>query len=101
MNEIQKRKAFQKIKSMTNDQFWQWMNWLHSQAYAKAVEHYTDAAEIVLPPRLQKQLHAKATEIRELWDGMATITLDDTTGQEFDRVMGRISKEAEGNGKTI
>jgi len=95
LDDRQKRRAFQRIKAMTNDQFWQWMNWLHSQAYAKAVEHYTDAAEIVLPPRLQKQLHAKATEIRELWEGMATITLDDTTGQEFDRVMGRINKDGD------
>jgi len=95
MNEIQKRKAFQKIKSMTNEQFWNFQNWLHSQAYAKAVEHYTDAAEIVLPPRLQKALHDKATQIREQWDGMATITLDDTTGTEFDRVMGRINKDGD------
>jgi len=101
MTPEEKKRMFQKVKSMTNEKFWNFQNWLHSQAYAKAVQHYTEAAEIVLPPRLQKQLHAKATEIRELWDGMATITLDDTTGQEFDRVMGRISKEAEGNGKTI
>jgi len=95
MDDRQKRRIFQRVKAMTNDQFWAWMNWLHSQAYAKAVENNTDAAEIVLPPRLQKQLHAKATEIRELWDGMATITLDDTTGQEFDLVMGRINKDGD------
>lgn len=64
------------------------MNWLHSRAYAAAVQHYTEAAEIVLPPRLQKQLHAKATEIRELWDGMKTVTMDETEGVEFSKVMG-------------
>jgi len=97
MDERQKRRIFQWVKSLSNDRFWSWMNWVHSQAYAKAVQHYTEAAEIVLPPRLQKQLHEKATEIREIWDGMATVTLDDTTGQEFDRVMGRVNKEVERN----
>lgn len=95
MDDRQRRRIFQWVKSLSNAKFWAYMNWLHSQAYAKAVEHYTDAAEIVLPPRLQKQLHDKAKQIREQWDGMATITLDDTTGQEFDRVMGRVNKEAE------
>ena len=90
MDERQQRRIFQWVKSLSNEKFWSWMNWLHSQAYAKAVQHYTEAAEIVLPPRLQKQLHAKATEIRETWDGMATVTLDDTDGTEFDQVLGRL-----------
>lgn len=95
MDERQRRRIFQWVKSLSNAKFWSWMNWLHSQAYAKAVQHYTEAAEIVLPPRLQKQLHDKAREIRETWDGMATVTLDDTTGDEFDRIMGRVNKEVE------
>ena len=87
MDDRQKRRIFQRVKAMTNDQFWAWMNWLHSQAYAKAVEHYTDAAEIVLPPRYQKALHEKATEIRETWDGMKTISMEETEAVEFDKVM--------------
>ena len=93
MDERQRRRIFQWVKTLSNEKFWSWMNWLHSQAYAKEVKHYTEAAEIVLPPRLQKQLHDKARQIREEWDGMATITLDETEGVEFERVMGRISKE--------
>jgi len=56
MDDRQKRRTFQWVKSLSNEKFWTWMNWLHSQAYAKAVQHYTEAAEIVLPRRLQKQL---------------------------------------------
>lgn len=89
MNDTQRRKAFQRIKSMTTDRFWSWMNWVHTKAYAAAVRHYTEAAEIVLPPRLQKQLHAKAAEIREEWDGMKTINLDETEAEDFDHVLGR------------
>lgn len=87
MNEIDKRKAFQRVKSMSNEQFWDWMNWMHSRAYAAAVKHYTESAEMVLPPRLQKQLHDKATEIRESWDGMKTVSMDKTEHMEFEKVM--------------
>ncbi|GIQ67431.1 hypothetical protein DUZ99_02145 [Xylanibacillus composti] len=93
MDDRQRRRIFQRVKTFSNDKFWEWMNWLHSQAYAKAVQHYTEAAEIVLPPRYQKALHDKATEIREQWDGMSTVTLDGTTGTEFDRVMGQVKEE--------
>lgn len=88
MDERQRRRIFQWIKTLSNDRFWSWMNWLHSRAYAAAVKHYTEAAEIVLPPRYQKALHEKATEIREAWDGMKTVTLEETEGVEFERVMG-------------
>jgi hypothetical protein len=87
MDERQKRKIFQWVKSLSNEKFWSWMNWVHSRAYAAAVQHYTEAAEIVLPPRLQKQLHEKARQIREEWDGMRTISMDETEGIEFEKVM--------------
>jgi hypothetical protein len=93
MDDRQKRRIFQWVKSLSTERFWSWMNWLHSRAYAAAVRHYTEAAEIVLPPRLQKQLHAKAAEIRELWDGMKTITLDETEAEDFDKVLGRRETE--------
>jgi len=88
MDERQKRRIFQWIKTLSNEKFWSWMNWVHSRAYAAAVQHYTEAAEIVLPPKLQKQLHEKAAEIREQWDGMRAVTLEETEGVEFERVMG-------------
>lgn len=87
MTPEQQRKAFQRIKGMSNDKFWAWMNFMHSQAYFAAVKHYNEAAEIILPPRLQKQLHDKATEIRETWDGMNMITMDETEGMDLQNVM--------------
>ena len=78
MDDRQKRRIFQWVKSLSTERFWSWMNWVHSRAYAAAVRHYTEATEIVLPPRLQKKLHAKAEEIRELWDGVFEVSTDIT-----------------------
>jgi DnaJ-domain-containing protein 1 len=78
MDERQQRRIFQWVKTLSNEKFWAFQNWLHSRAYAAAVQHYMEAAEIVLPPRLQKQLHEKAAEIREQWDGMRAVTLEGT-----------------------
>lgn len=83
MNDQQRRRAFQKIKSFTNDKFWSWMNWMHSRAYAKAEQHYQEAMSIVLQPKQAAAVTEKAKEIRESWDGMGTITLDETEGTEF------------------
>ncbi len=59
MDDRQKKRVFQWVKSLSNDRFWAWMNWVHSRAYAAAVQHYTEAgitifedefmAHIVLP----------------------------------------------------
>lgn len=76
--EIQKRKFRQQAQRATDRQFWDVMNNLHGQAYNKAVQHYAEAAEIVLTPKLRQQLHDKANEIRELWDGMQEIEIQFT-----------------------
>lgn len=86
MNDQQRRRAFQKIKSFLNDKFWGWMNMIHSRAYAKAQQHYEEAISIVLQPKQATAVKVKANEIREQWDGMATITMDDTEAAEFQRV---------------
>lgn len=86
MNEQQRRKAFQKVKSFSNDRFWNWMNFIHSRAYAKAQQHYEEAMSIVLQPKQAAAVSAKAKEIRESWDGMATITMDDTEAAELQQV---------------
>ena len=86
MTEEQRRKAFQKIKSFTNQKFWDWMNMIHSRAYAKAQQHYEEAMSIVLQPKQAAAVKAKAQEIRENWDGMATITMDDTEAAELKQV---------------
>lgn len=76
-------------KSKTLSEFKDRMNVLHTKAYAAAVRHYTEAAEIVLPPRYQKALHEKAAEIRETWDRMRTITVDVTEEEDFSKMFGR------------
>lgn len=83
MTEEQKRRAFQKIKSMSNEKFWAFQNWLHSRAYAKAAQHYEEAMAIVLQPKQAAAVKAKALEIREQWDGMATITMDYTEAADL------------------
>jgi hypothetical protein len=86
MDERERRRAFQKVKSMSNDKFWNWMNFIHSRAYGKAAQHYEEAMGIVLQPKQAAAVKAKATEIREQWDGMATITMDETEGTELQSV---------------
>lgn len=86
MNEQQRRREFQKVKSFSNDMFWAWMNFIHSRAYAKAQQHYEEAMSIVLQPKQAAAVSAKAKEIRESWDGMATITMDDTEAAELQQV---------------
>jgi len=71
-----KVKIFQSIKNMTNDQFWTEMDRIHSLAYDLAVKHYTEAGQIVLTPKQQNSLHAKAVEIREVWDGISKIKVE-------------------------
>ena len=86
MNDTEKRRAFQKVKTFSTERFWDWMNYIHTRAYAAAVRHYTEAAEITLTPKQRQVLHAKAEEIRENWDGMKTVTIEDTEAVEYDSV---------------
>lgn len=77
------RRFFQRLKSCTNERARAVMNILHTRAYAKAQEHYSQAMDIILTPKQKAAVEAKATEIRELWDGMETITIDGTETAEF------------------
>ncbi|MEC0169884.1 hypothetical protein [Paenibacillus graminis] len=86
MDEQQRRKVFQWVKSLTNAKFWSWMNFVHSRAYAKAQQHYEEAMSIVLQPKQAAAVTSKAKEIRESWDGMAEITMEETEGTEFKAV---------------
>lgn len=86
MNDQQRRKAFQWVKSLSNQKFWSWMNFVHSRAYAAAAQHYEEAMAIELQPKQAAAVKKKANEIRETWDGMATITIDETEGKEFQNV---------------
>lgn len=83
MDEREKRRIFQKVKSLSNEKFWRWQNVLHTRAYTKAERHYQEAMDIELTPKQKAAVIAKATEIRELWDKMPEITLDDTESSEM------------------
>ncbi|SFF22685.1 hypothetical protein SAMN04487969_11937 [Paenibacillus algorifonticola] len=78
-----KRRQFQQLKSLSNDKFWEAMNVLHTRAYAAAQRHYSEAMDIELTPRQKQAVEAKATEIRELWDGMETVDTDATGAEVF------------------
>lgn len=84
MDHNQKRRIFQKLKQMTHEKFWSSMNVLHTRAYAAAERHYQEAMDILLTPKQKAAVITKATEIRELWDGMATVTTDETEAELFD-----------------
>lgn len=64
------------------------MNFVHSRAYAKAQQHYEESIGIVLQPKQAAAVSAKAKGIRETWDGMATITMEETEGAELKSVGG-------------
>ena len=80
MNEIQRRKTFQRVKSLTHEQFWQWMNEIHSQAYFLGQKHVREAMSC--QPRIStsmiEQVMAKADEIRESWDGIPMLDVKET-----------------------
>lgn len=85
MDDNQKRRLFQKVKTFSAKTFWQWMNEIHTRAYAKGMNHMKEAIEC--HPRISKpmveQVLLKAEEIREKWDGLQTVTIDDTEAAQF------------------
>lgn len=78
-------RMFQKMKGMSNMQFWHAMNNLHTKAYAMGMNHMKEA--MGCHPRISKpmieQVYKKAEEIREQWDGLKLITVEDTEDVEF------------------
>lgn len=80
---MDKRRYFQKLKSLSYDAFWRQMNIMHTRAYVASMKHYSEAMDIVLTPKQKEQVIAKATEIRETWDGIATVTTESTDREIF------------------
>lgn len=78
MNPITKRKLRQKIQAATDQEFWEIMNWIHTQAYYKGVGHMREAMSCTprISARMIEQVEAKATEIREQWDGLKEIQVE-------------------------
>jgi hypothetical protein len=72
MTEDQKRRIFQKVKSMTLAQYWDWLERVNTQAYLIGQDHMTEA--MGCHPRISKKMvqevKAKADQIREEWDGI-------------------------------
>jgi len=93
VNEIQRRKTFQRVKSLTHEQFWQWMNEIHSQAYFLGQKHVREAMSC--QPRISTSMvdivMAKADEIREQWDQMPMIDVQET-------ITGMVSKGGQQDG---
>lgn len=86
MDDQQRKRIFQKVKSMTTQGFWKWMNSVHTRAYALAQKHYDEAMSIALQPKQAAAVKAKAQEIRESWDGIVTVTIEDTEAAELQDV---------------
>jgi len=84
MNEQDERafkRFFQQIKAMSFKNFVKEMNVMHTRAYAAAQRHYREAMFICLTPKQREAVEAKVVEIRELWDGMATVTTEKTKAE--------------------
>lgn len=88
MNREQRRNVQKTMKSMKNKDFWAEMNIIHTKAYNLAESHYSEAMDIVLQPKQKAAVIAKANEIRELWDGLNTITVDDAKLVDESQVYG-------------
>ena len=83
MDEHEKKRKFQWVKTLTNKHFWEWMDDMHSAAYGLAQKHYFEAMSVVLPPRYRNAVLVQADKIREQWDNITSVTVDDTGNIEF------------------
>jgi hypothetical protein len=78
MNRETMRMHQQRLKKMSLSEFKEEMNILHSRAYRLAGKHYSEAMDIILTPKQKAAVIAKANEIRETWDGIHEVGMDDT-----------------------
>lgn len=83
MNREQKRKKHKQLKNLSTKEFWEAQNVLHTKAYAAAQRHYHEAMDVVLTKKQKDAVIEQATKIRELWDGMLTVTTDETVAEIF------------------
>ncbi|MFD1955982.1 helix-turn-helix domain-containing protein [Paenibacillus thailandensis] len=82
MNNDEKRRFFQKVKSMSSEKFWHVQNIFHTRAYAAAERIYWQAMDDLLTPEQKAAVIARATEIR-ISEGMVTVTTDKTEAELF------------------
>jgi len=82
MSREEKRAFYQRMKKASYREFWAMMNEFHTRAYRLAEQHYGEAMDIVLYPKLKAKVVAKAQEIRELWDRIYEVSVDVTGDDE-------------------
>jgi hypothetical protein len=91
VNDIEKRKVFQQIKSMSAESFWSWFGVMTTRAYVQGIKHTEDAMSThkrISRPMIDQVLD-KVSEVRELWDGIHTMTIDTEEQKEIDRILTR------------
>ena len=76
-SETDKRKHFQRVKSMSQAGFERYMNAVLSKAYGKAEQHYEEALYIALSPKQADAVRAQVEKIRVDWDGIAPYDVDE------------------------
>ncbi len=68
---IDKKREFQRIKSMTTEHFWDFLERLNTQAYEMGKAHVKEAMQ--MHPRITKpmieQVMAKVKDVQK-WDGL-------------------------------
>ncbi|MEK5057683.1 hypothetical protein BK126_05290 [Paenibacillus sp. FSL H7-0326] len=78
-------KLFQRVKSLTVDNFVNFCNDLQTKAYGLAVTHFEQAMscneKIYKPTRLE--VLRKAEQIREEWDGIHEVTIESTATAQY------------------
>jgi len=79
----EQKRFFQRIKSMSHEQFWEAMNVLHNRAYAAAERQYGEAMDIELQPKQKARVLDRVVHIREHWDSMRTVTTSNTVAEVF------------------
>lgn len=72
-----KRRHFQRVKSMSQKNFERYMNIVLSRSYTTAERHYEESIDIALPPRYQKLVRAQVEKIRVEWDGIDPMWIED------------------------
>lgn len=72
-----KRRHFQRVKSLSQSHFEQYMNLVLSRAYEKAEQHYEEALYIALPPKLQEAVRSQVEKIRVDWDGITVMDIEE------------------------
>jgi hypothetical protein len=91
VTETEKRRAFQEIKSMSLETFWAWFGIMTTRAYVQGVKHVEYAMSVndkIYRPTVEQVLD-KTAEIRELWEGIQTLTVDEEEKKELDRILSR------------